>query len=263
MFGTLPIRRGIHQGEFFVGCFSNMASAMSVHIAAHSGYDFVVLDHEHSPADFHDAVACMNAAQGSDAEIWVRVPMNDQAYIKRILDCGTSGIMCPMVNTVEDARRLVSYCTFPPTGVRGIAPNLCRHTDYGVRREEYMSRVLPQITVMAQIETKEGLANIDGIAAVEGISLLFIGPFDLSADLGYPGQFDHPVVTAAIERIETAAKAANKALATLLLPGQDAAALRARGYRLIIAGSDVGLLRSAFSDQLKTFAKVKAMPVPV
>lgn len=263
MFGPVPIHQGIARGEFFVGCFSNMASALPVHIAAHSGYDFVVLDHEHSPADFHDAIACMNAAQGSNAEIWVRVPMNDQAYIKRILDCGTSGIMCPMVNSAEDAKRLVAYATFPPKGVRGIAPNLCRHTDYGVRRDEYMSRVLPQITVMAQIETKEGLANVDAIAAVDGISILFIGPFDLSADLGYPGQFDHPVVTAAIARIEAAAKSAKKALATLLLPGQDAAALRARGYSLIIAGSDVGLLRAAFSDQLKSFAKAKAMPATV
>lgn len=260
MFANRSIRQGIDRGEFYFGCFSNMGCAVPVHIAAHTGYDFVVLDHEHSPADFHDAIACMNAAQGSEAEIWVRVPMNDQAYIKRILDCGASGIMCPMISTAEDARRLVSYCTYPPKGVRGTAPNLCRHTDYGIRRDEYMARVVPEITVMAQIETREALQNIDAIAAVEGLTLFFIGPFDLSADLGLPGQFDHPTVVAAIERIEIAVKRAGKPLATIILPGQDAAALRARGYSLLITGSDVAMLRAAFLEQHKKLSSVKNTP---
>ena len=258
-----PVKAALKAGQPQVGTWLSLGNVFAARLMARVGFNWLTVDLEHSPIGWDSAGQLFGAVADAGCTVLARVPRGDHDYIKRVLDAGAHGIVVPMVNTVEDARRLVSYCTFPPTGVRGIAPNLCRHTDYGVRREEYMSRVLPQITVMAQIETKEGLANIDGIAAVEGISLLFIGPFDLSADLGYPGQFDHPVVTAAIERIETAAKAANKALATLLLPGQDAAALRARGYRLIIAGSDVGLLRSAFSDQLKTFAKVKAMPVPV
>lgn len=262
MFANGSIRQGIDRGEFYFGCFSNMASAIPVHIAAHTGYDFVVLDHEHSPADFHDAIECMNAAQGSQAEIWVRVPMNDQAYIKRILDCGASGIMCPMISTAEDARRLVSYCTYPPDGVRGTAPNLCRHTDYGIRRDDYMARIVPDINVMAQIETRTALENIDAIAAVKGVTLFFIGPFDLSADLGYAGQFDHPTVVEAIQRIENAVKQAGKPLATIVLPGQDPAALRARGYSLLITGSDVAMLRAAFLEQYKKLSSVKQSPKP-
>ena len=260
MFGNEGIRQGIGRGEFFFGCFSNMACAVPVHIAAHTGYDFVVLDHEHSPADFHDALACMNAAQGSQAEIWVRVPMNDQAYIKRILDCGASGIMCPMISTAEDARRLVSYCTYPPQGVRGTAPNLGRHTDYGIRRDEYMARIVPGITIMAQLETREALLNIDEIVKVDGLTLFFIGPYDLSADLGHAGQFDHPTVVGAIEQLENTVKRAGKPLATIVLPGQDPAALRARGYCLLITGSDVAMLRAAFTEQHKKFSSVKQMP---
>ncbi len=258
MYKGNSIRSGIQDGQFFFGCFSNMSSPIPVQIAAYTGYDFVMLDHEHSPASFQNAVDCINAAQGSEAEIWVRVPANDKAYIKRILDSGAHGIMCPMVNNAEDARRLVSYCMFPPHGVRGVAPNLCRHTIFGIKRDEYMANYERHVSIMAQIETREAVDNIDAIVATEGLELFFIGPFDLSADLGVAGQFGHETMKAAVAKVEASVKKAGKFLATILLPGQDARALRERGYSLIIAGSDVAMLRTVLTDQYKALAAARA-----
>jgi 4-hydroxy-2-oxoheptanedioate aldolase len=243
------IKTGIREGGFFFGCFSNMASYVPVQIAAYTGYHFVMLDHEHSPASLENAVQCINAAQGSGAEVWVRVPANDQAYIKRILDSGADGVMCPMVNSAEDARQLVSYCRFPPDGVRGVAPNLCRHTVYGINRDSYMANYERNVSIMAQIETRDAVENINAIVATEGLELFFIGPFDLSADLGVAGKFDHPDMIAAVSKVEAAVRKAGKFLATILLPGQSVSDLRARGYSFIIAGSDVALMRGALLDQ--------------
>ena len=107
MFANPSARKRILDGNLLFGCFINTAAPFSTMIAAQVGFDVVLLDHEHGPGDFHDARHCMDAAMGTGAEVWVRVPANEQAYLKRILDCGADGIMCPLVNTADEAREIL------------------------------------------------------------------------------------------------------------------------------------------------------------
>jgi 4-hydroxy-2-oxoheptanedioate aldolase len=250
VFGETSAKARLNQGEVLFGSFINMVSPISTMIAARLGFDVVLLDHEHSFGTLGDAVHCMNAAMGTQAEVWVRIPANDQAYIKRILDCGACGVMCPMVNTAADARQLVRSCHYPPYGVRGVAPAMGRHTAYGTAREPYLSRVADDLAIMPQIETVEAVENIEEIAAVEGIDIVFIGPFDLAASLGRFGQLDHPDVSRAIGKVETAVRKAGRKLATLAAPGRDAPMLIEHGYDLVFAGADVNFLRAAMEAAL-------------
>ncbi len=258
MFGEVSVKERLRRGEMQFGCFMNMASPVSTYLAAGIGYDVVLLDHEHSHADFANAIACVDAASGSKAEIWARVPGNDKIYLKRILDSGVDGVMCPMINTAEDAAELVRNCRYPPHGVRGVAPTITRHTGYGLRREEYMARVDRDLAIMPQIETAEAVDNVESIVAVPGIDIVFVGPLDLSASLGHFGQTDHPRVVAAIERIEKVVKDAGKILASLAVPGRDASVLLNRGYDLIFGGVDIAILRSGMQEQLKMLHKARA-----
>jgi len=233
--------------------FLALGNVAAAEIAGHAGYDVLLIDHEHSPYDFENALHCMNAARGTSAETWVRIPGNDQAYVKRILDCGADGIMCPMVNSAEDAARLVSYCRYAPRGVRGFAPTVCRYNSYGYRREEYTKRIDQDLAIMVQVETQAAVDNAAAIAAVEGVDIVFIGPADLSASLGVPGQFDHPRLAEACARVESATRKAGKILGTMAMPGQDVGALLARGYDLIITGVDLALMRAGMEGQTKSF----------
>jgi 4-hydroxy-2-oxoheptanedioate aldolase len=227
-----------------------MASPIATELGGWAGYDVLMLDHEHSPADVMNAFHCMNAARGTGAEVWVRIPGNDADYVKKILDCGADGIMCPMVNTADDAARLVAACRYPPHGIRGFAPTLTRHTCFGFRREEYFRRVDEDLLIMAQIESREAVDNAEAIAAVEALHMLFIGPMDLSKSLGHTNEMSHPVVAEAIRHIEAAIRKNGKLMGTLLMPGGDLGALIDRGYTFILLGSDVGLLRTAMQSQV-------------
>lgn len=237
------------------GCFINMTSPIAAELAARIGYDVVLLDQEHSPGDYFNALECMNGVKGTKAETWVRIPALDAVYIKRILDCGADGIMCPMIGSADDAKRLLSYCHFPPRGVRGVAPTLGRNTGYGMIREEYMARVGTDLAIMPQIESPEGVKNIDEIAAIDGIDVFFIGPMDLAASLGHFGKVDHPDVTAAIRHVEQAVRAKGKALSSLAMPGQDHTKLLERGYNLIFGGTDIGFLRAGMQEQFQRLTK--------
>lgn len=258
MFGETSVKERLRRGEMQFGCFVNLASPISTYLAAGIGYDVVLLDHEHSHADFANAIACIDAASSSKAEVWARVPGNDQGYLKRILDSGADGVMCPMINTAEDAAALVRNCRYPPHGVRGVAPTITRHTGYGLRREEYMARVDRDLAIMPQIETAEAVENVERIVAVPGVDIVFVGPLDLSASLGHFGQTDHPKVVAAIERIERAVRAGGKILASLAVPGRDASVLLDRGYDLIFGGVDIAFLRTGMQEQLKKLQAARA-----
>lgn len=241
----------LRKREALFGCFLNLSSPVSAYMAGAAGYDVALLDQEHSPSGLDNAVACVNALSSHPTELWVRVPGLDEHYLKRILDCGVDGVMCPMINTAEQARDLVRFCHYPPRGIRGLAPGLGRHTGYGAYKAEYAARVGSALAIMPQIETVEAVENIEEIVAVDGLDIFFVGPFDLSASYGHTGRPDHPVVAAAIERIETVVRGAGKALASLAVPNRDAGVLLDRGYELIFGGADLNILREGLEGQLK------------
>lgn len=235
-----------------IGCFLNLNNDIAAYLAGATGYDVALLDHEHSVASLEGVTRAANALATWPCELWVRVPGLDEHYLKRVLDAGAQGVMCPMINTAEQARDLVRYCHYPPRGIRGMAPGLGRHTGYGSYKEDYAARVGSALGVMAQIETAEAVEQADAIASIDGIDVIFIGPFDLSASYGVPGRPDLPVVAEAIERVERAARRAGKALASLAVPNRDAKILLERGYDLIFAGADLNFLRSGLEQQSRT-----------
>jgi 2-keto-3-deoxy-L-rhamnonate aldolase RhmA len=255
MFGPTSARKKLESDQLQFGLFLNTVSPTVTEIAARAGFDILMLDHEHGPGTVPDAIACMNAARGSDTEIWIRVPGNDIVYAKQYLDAGADGIMCPMINSAEEARRFVSYCHYPPYGIRGLATGATRHSSYGYYRDEYLARVRDDLSVLVQIETVQAVEQVEEIAAVDGVNILFVGPMDLSGCLGHLGEYNHPLVLDAMRKIEAAAHKHNKVLGTLYMPGMDLQGLLQRGYKFILGGGDLGIIRTGMQGMVKSLHK--------
>lgn len=235
----------MRRGEPAFGCWIHLFDNVASEIIAQAGYDCVLLDFEHGPGAVQPAISVIQAVERWGCTPYCRIPANDPVWIKRVLDIGVAGVMVPAVNSPEQAQAVVEGCRYPPRGRRGLAATLVRASRYGNDLEDYLQSSDERLFTIVQIETEQAVANAAGIAAVEGIDMVFIGPFDLSADLGCLGQPDHPDVRGAIESVERTVQAAGKLLGGIPSPGRSAAELFAAGYRLVLAGSDVILLRDA------------------
>ena len=198
---------------------------------------------EHSPNEVPDVLAQLQAMQGGTATPIVRPPWNDMVTFKRLLDIGVQTLLVPYIQTAEEARNAVSYTRYPPQGVRGYA-GAPRASNYG-RVKGYAHRSAEEICVLLQVETIEGLKNIEEIANVEGVDGVFIGPGDLSAALGHLGNPKHPevlkVIDEGIARIQACGKAAG------ILTGDEALAKHyvAQGCLFVAVGADQNVLRDS------------------
>lgn len=228
-----------------IGCWLSTGSPMAAEIVANAGYDAVVIDHEHGPGDFLNAISLMQACGEVGTPTMMRVPWNDMVYIKRALDIGMQGILVPYVQTAKEAKAAVDACHYPVKGLRGVAPHAGRCSRWGQRLDEYMASWPEQLLLMVQIETAEAVENIEEIAAVDGVDGVFIGPADLHASLGYLGERAHadvmPRIDDAIRRIVKAGKAPG------ILTDSEENARRwiALGALFVAVGADVGLLARA------------------
>ena len=240
---TLKAR--LASGPPAVGCWLHLFSPLAAEILAQAGYDCVMIDLEHGAGTLMDAISLMHAVQGRRCAPLIRVPSNDADWIKRALDTGVAGIMIPTVSSAAEAKAAVGASRYPPRGDRGMAPTIVRASSYGVDWREYVETSADELLVICQVETRQAVEQADQIAAVEGVDMLFLGPFDLSAALGRIGEPDHPEVRACIADVERAAKAQGKRLGGIPTPGRTAEALFADGYDLVLADFDVLLLRDA------------------
>ena len=188
-----------------IGTVYTIGSPLVAEMISQSGFDWVMIDMEHSALSLE---AVQNSLQVFAKNILriVRVPGNDEIWIKRILDTGCDGIMVPMIKTREEAEKLVSSSKYPPEGQRSIG--LTRAHGYGRSFNGYLANANKDLIIMAQIEHIDGVKNIDSILRVRGIDSIFIGPYDLSASMGLPGQVKHPKVMQAIELIKNKCKVA-------------------------------------------------------
>ncbi|MDJ0609150.1 MAG: aldolase/citrate lyase family protein [Kiloniellales bacterium] len=252
----MSLKARIAGGEPAIGCWLHLFSPIAAEVVAQAGYDCVMIDLEHGPGSLMDAVALMRAVQGRCAPL-LRVPSNDPVAIKRVLDTGVAGLMVPAVDTAGEAEAVVTACRYPPEGRRGMAPTIVRASDYGARGD-YIDKVDEETLVICQIETGRAVDEAEKIAAVPGVDLLFVGPYDLSADLGYTGQPDHPAVTERIEATERAAKSAGKRLGGIPTPGRPAAQLFAAGYDLVLADFDLLMLRDAARSSVESLRAAAA-----
>jgi 4-hydroxy-2-oxoheptanedioate aldolase len=172
------------------------------------GFDFLVVDMEHSPLEIADTTSMLRAIAGTPAEPLVRLPWNDQVLVKRVLDAGARSVMFPFVQSPEEARAAVSYTRYPPQGVRGVAA-IHRGSRFG-QWKDYFKVANDDIAVVIQLETPAALERLAEIAAVPGVDSLFVGPGDLSAAMGRIGDVGHPEVQSLIERAVDLAHAAGK-----------------------------------------------------
>ena len=196
------LKARLKAGEKLLGAWTTTDSPDNAEVMALAGIDFLLMDHEHGQATLPAAIAQLRAIKGTGCAGLMRVPSNDAVYIKRVLDAGIQGIMVPQVGTAEEARAAVAACRYPPGGIRGAAGGT-RATSYGADME-YYGRAADELLVIVQIETPEAVENTAAIAAVDGVDVVFVGPRDLSAQIGKLNRFEDPELRALITRIEDA-----------------------------------------------------------
>ena len=239
------IRQRVLSGEIITGTFLNLGSSLTAEIAGNAGFDFVLIDLEHGSGDHDSLIVQLQAVAATPAVPLVRIAWNDPPRFKRVLDLGSSGIMVPMVNNEAEARGAVAAMRYPPQGIRGVAGwnRACR---FGPGFEEYFSQANDNLLTIVQIETAEAVKNIEAIAAVDGVDVLFVGPMDLSVGLGIARQFDHPTMREAYEKVVGACRKFGKAAGIILLNPDRADRHFEQGFRFLAQGSDGQLVASGF-----------------
>lgn len=230
-------------GRNTIGAWNTIPGPVVAELLAGAGFDWVMIDTEHSLTDLPDTLGMMQAMAGYPVAPLVRIAANDAVLMKRVLDLGAQTVMVPYVQTVDDAKRAVEAMRYPPNGIRGMG-GTTRATRYGVVTD-YVARAEEELCLLVQVETAATLPQIEAIAAVDGVDGLFIGPNDLSATMGYPGQVTHPAVVAAIEDALRRIDATGKAAGILVLDPVFAKQCMAWGSRFTAVGVDLVTLARA------------------
>ena len=226
-------------GRPLIGLWCNFAFLPTMECVAQSGFDWLLLDMEHTQSTLDTISTQLLALRTSPSAAVVRVPSNDMAFIKRALDAGTANLMIPNIRNAAEAREAVSYTRFSPEGVRGVAGST-RAGGY-TRYKDYMARANEEIALVLQIESREALDDLEVICRVPGVDAVFIGPSDLAASLGHRGQSGHPEVQAAISQAIAIGKAAGKAVGILTVDGKGEPYLE-QGATMVGVGTDMHLL---------------------
>jgi 2-dehydro-3-deoxyglucarate aldolase len=242
-----------------IGCWASLGSPVTTEVLGVAGFDWILLDAEHAPNDVLTLVPQLMALKDSVSAPVVRPPWNDTVVIKRLLDAGFHNFLVPFVENAEEARRAVAATRYPPAGVRGVSVSQ-RSNRYG-SVPDYFSLVNDNIAVMVQIESRAGVAAAAGIAAVDGVDGLFIGPSDLAAAYGYLGAAGHPEVQQAMVQVFAAAKAAGKPVGILAPVEADARRYMEMGATLVAVGSDLGVLRMATQALKDKYRDPAAAPI--
>ena len=195
----MNLKQKLKNNELTFGSWIMMGNTMSVEVMALAGFDWLVVDIEHTAIDLETTLSLISTIQAHNMKALVRVSKNEEVVIKRVLDMGADGIIVPMVCSKEDAIEAVNYAKYPPFGKRGVGLN--RAQKYGTKFEEYKKWVDEELVIIAQIEHIDAVENIDDILQVEGIDGTIIGPYDLSGSMGYPGEFDREDVKVAVQKV--------------------------------------------------------------
>ena len=233
-------------GSLLRGTFLNLGHPLTARMAAQMGFDWLLLDLEHGALDEGALPGLMMAIEGSGSAPIVRVVSNHRDPIKRALDLGAAGVMVPYVSSAAEARDAVAATRYPPQGCRGVA-GATFSTRFGLATEEYHAETNAKVLTIVQIETQTGVRNAAEIAAVEGVDVLFVGPLDLSFNLGCPKQFDHPDEVEAIEQVVVACREHGKAAGILSSPESLAARVE-QGFTFVAVGSEAGALASGLAQ---------------
>ena len=244
------LKRRLKAGEQACGLWMSIESPIVTELLSGLGFDYFVFDTEHSPLGIYQAQTLMQAMRPMGTTPIVRVWWNDLVAIKRALDIGAYGIVVPWVNTKEQAEMAVKACRYAPEGLRGCGPRRAALFD-----PDYLQTADEEILIIAQIETKQAVENIEDILSVEGIDVSYIGPADLSASHGHLGNMSHPEVQEAIDKVFDASEAAGVAKGVHMGSGKTILDRVEKGYNFITVGSDLGSVRAGANEILKMLGK--------
>ncbi|KAL6846724.1 hypothetical protein ACP4OV_024172 [Aristida adscensionis] len=251
-------------GDTLYGLFLLSFSPTLAELAALAGYDYVVVDMEHGPGGFPEALACLRALDAARTPAVLRLPEASPVWAKKALDLGPAGLMLPAVESPAAAADAVAHCRYPPRGVRGAAHPIVRASAYGLD-DAYLSRCEDDTLVICQVETAAGVAEVDAIAAVDGVDVVQMGPLDLSASMGYlwdPGnrkvratlrEAERKVLEARKKKAAMASEGNAAYLGGFAMPNDPPEQLKLRGYHMVAGAVDIGLFRKAALNDVKRF----------
>lgn len=195
----MSLKSKLKNNELTIGSWIMLGNSTSVEVMAIAGFDWLVIDLEHTSIDLETTQSLITIIQSQNIKALVRVSKNEEVIIKKVLDMGADGIIVPMVCSKKDAIQAVQYAKYPPYGKRGVG--LYRASGYGTKFDEYKKWVEEELVVIVQIEHKDAVKNIDDIVQVEGIDGTIIGPYDLSGSMGCPGDFEKEDVQNAVQKV--------------------------------------------------------------
>jgi 4-hydroxy-2-oxoheptanedioate aldolase len=232
-----------------VGLWMNLVSPLAAEALAGAGYDWLLIDGEHGPNDIPTILAQVQAI-GRRTNVVVRPPVGEVRMIKQLLDLGVQTILVPMVESADHAAEMVKAMHYPPTGLRGVGASVARASDFG-RITDYITTANAQTCLILQIESRAGLAALPEILKLDGVDGVFIGPADLAADMGHPGNSGAPEVQAAIDGALGAIMASGKSAGILTFDAKAAQRYSAMGVTFLGIGGDVALLLKAAAGALQ------------
>ncbi|MGB1234841.1 MAG: HpcH/HpaI aldolase family protein [Planktomarina sp.] len=242
-----PLKENLSKGKCQTGIWLTSANAMVAELAGTIGFDWCLIDAEHGPNDLTAIRGQLQALAISGTPAVVRVPVGEDWVLKQVLDLGAQTVLVPLVDTPEQALTAARACRYPSMGNRGMGAALARATNFN-QRTDYVATANEQVCCIVQAETQLAIDNLDAIAATEGVDAVFIGPADLSADMGYPGDPDHPKVREVIDAAIKLIRANGKAAGIVTFNEAQVAEYRAQGVGFLGVGADMIALRGALEQ---------------
>jgi 2-keto-3-deoxy-L-rhamnonate aldolase RhmA len=231
-----------------IGTLLSISAPQVAEIIAMSGFDWVFIDMEHSAMSLESVQNAIQIMEGKILTI-VRVPLNDEVWIKRVLDTGCDGIIVPMVNSADEARKVVQASKYPLEGRRSVG--LARAHKYGASFKEYVENANRDLVIMIQCEHKDAVKNFDDILKVKGIDSVFIGPYDLSASMGLTGQVSHPDVLKSIGLVKEKCRKTGMPYGIYSSNTDDMISEINTGCTFLLSGVDANMLLNSYTDLLK------------
>ncbi len=242
------LREKLEAGNPVIGSFVKITDAAVVEIMGRAGFDFAIIDMEHGPITVETAQNSVRAAELSGISPIIRISQNDPVEILRCLDIGAEGVEVPQIRNAEDAETMASAARFHPRGDRGVCRYVRAAGYSSIDRHEHFQMSNERTITIAHLEGLEAVKNLDEIMAVDGVDILFIGPYDLSQSVGFPGEVTHPAVLEQMEKVITKAKAAGKLVGTFADDISSAKRWMDAGVMYIAISVDVGIFYDACSN---------------
>lgn len=255
--GIPSLKARLGAGEVTIGSWLSFAYSPLAEIMTSAGFDWLVVDMEHTGVEFNDALNLIQVIELAGCVPLVRVGANDPLLIKRSLDSGAHGVVVPSVNSVEEAERAVDATYYPPRGRRGAG--LFRAQRYGLGFDEYKTWADRETVLAFQIEHIDAVARLEEIVALEGVDAFMVGPYDLSASMGLPGQFEHPDVVDAMEAVRECMRECSTPGGYHVVHSNPAELARRidEGYRFIAYGDDMVFIAEKVAAEAATVAAAR------